>query len=77
MVEKKNKRFEENFFLLETLAKELQSGQVSVDELVPKMRDATKAMKVCKEVLKDTRIQLSEIETEISSLLEDKNASND
>lgn len=77
MVEKKNKRFEENFFLLETLAKDLQNGQVSVDELVPKMRDATKAMKVCKEVLKNTRIQLSEIETEINSLLEDKNASSE
>lgn len=66
------KVFEENFNLLEVLARDLQNGKISVDELVPKMKEATQAMKICKDVLKKTRIQLNEIESELQTLLEDE-----
>jgi exodeoxyribonuclease VII small subunit len=67
----KNKKFEDNFMLLESVAKDLQSGQVSVDDLVPKMKEAAKAMSVCKEVLKSTKIRIQEIEKEIAGVLEE------
>ncbi len=67
-----HKKFEDNFMLLESIARELQSGQVSVDELVPRMKEAAKSMKVCKEILKKTKIQIQEIEKEIASVLEDE-----
>lgn len=64
----KAKGFEDNFKILETLSKELQDGKVSVDELVPKMKQASEAVKVCKEILKVTKIQLKEIEGEFQGL---------
>ena len=60
--------FEENFKKLEILAQELQNNKVSVDELVPRMKQALASIKVCKEVLKQTRSQLSEIGKEFSEL---------
>ena len=68
----KNKKFEENFSLLDSIAKELQGGNVSVDELVPKMKEAAKSMKICKDILQVTKIQIKEIENEIQSVIEDE-----
>ncbi|HMO18484.1 MAG TPA: exodeoxyribonuclease VII small subunit [Oligoflexia bacterium] len=65
---KKTKKFEDNFNFLEELSRELQSGSISVDELVPKMKKASESMKVCKEVLSDTKIQLEEIEKEFRGM---------
>ena len=64
--------FDENFKILETLSKELQSGSVSIDELIPKMKQATDSIRVCKDVLKKTKIQLEEIESEFSDLFEEE-----
>lgn len=60
--------FEENFKKLETLAQELQNNRVSVDELVPRMKQALTAIKACKDVLKETRVQLKEIGQEFVEL---------
>lgn len=57
--------FEENFKLLETLAQELQENKVSLDELVPKVKKASEAFKVCKEFLKETKEELTKIVNEI------------
>jgi exodeoxyribonuclease VII small subunit len=53
--------FEENFRKLESLSEELQQNKVSIDELVPRMKEALHAVKICKEVLKQTDAQLKEI----------------
>jgi len=66
------KGFDENFKILETLSKELQSGAVSIDELIPKMKQATDSIRVCKDVLKKTKIQLEEIESEFTDLFEEE-----
>lgn len=67
----KKQTFEDNFKLLEILAKDLQNGQISVDDLVPKMKEAAHAMKICKDVLKETKLQIQEIEKEILQVIED------
>jgi exodeoxyribonuclease VII small subunit len=62
-----NKRsFEENFQKLEKLALELQENKISIDELVPRMKEALEAIKVCKDVLKETRLQLKEMSAEFT-----------
>jgi exodeoxyribonuclease VII small subunit len=60
--------FEENFKKLEVLAQELQNNRVSVDALVPRMKQALASIKVCKEILKETRSQLTEIGKEFAEL---------
>ena len=66
---KKVYSFEEKFHFLESLAKSLQEGNVSVDQLVPKMKEATEAIKACKMVLKETKAELIEIEKEFNELI--------
>ena len=64
--------FEEKFKFLEELTKELSEGSISVDHLVPKMKQATEAIKICKEVLKKTKIELVEVEKEFDELMIEK-----
>ena len=69
MAEKNEKsRFEENFRKLELLSQELQENKVSIDQLVPRMKEALSAIKVCKDVLKETKLQLKEINQEFTEL---------
>lgn len=63
--------FEENFKKLERLSEELQNDRVTVDELVPRIREALSAIKVCKKVLQDTKVQLTEIDAEFKELEKD------
>ncbi len=63
-----SKKFQTNFDKLEKLSSELQENKVSVDELVPRMKDALEAIQVCKEVLKNTKAKLSEINKEFEEL---------
>ena len=62
--------FETNFRKLETLATELQENKISIDQLIPRMKEALSAIKVCKEVLQETRSQLSEINSEFAEVRE-------
>lgn len=68
---KENEGFEANFKKLEQLSQDLQENKVSIDELVPKMKDALGSIKVCKEVLRQTKSQLKEINDEFSELSAD------
>jgi exodeoxyribonuclease VII small subunit len=63
-----SKGFEDNFRKLEQLSVELQENRISIDALVPRMKEALEAIKVCKNVLKETRAQLKEINNEFSEL---------
>lgn len=65
---KEGKSFEENFRRLEQIAQELHENKISIDELVPKTKEALQAIKVCKEVLKETKSQLKEIQEEFLEL---------
>lgn len=60
--------FEQNFKKLETLARELQDNKVTIDELVPKMKEALSSFKICKDVLKATRSQLTQLSAEFVEL---------
>ena len=62
----KEQSFEKSFETLEKLSGELQSNQISVDELVPRMKEAAEAISVCKDVLKETDSQLKKISTQFS-----------
>ena len=64
----KRQSFEENFRTLEKLSQELQENKVSIDQLVPRMKEAIGAIKVCKVVLKETKSQLNEIQSEFADL---------
>ena len=64
----KSHAFEENFNKLEKLSRELQENRVSIDELVPRMKEALGSIKVCKDVLKETQSQLHEISKEFKEL---------
>jgi exodeoxyribonuclease VII small subunit len=66
-----SKQFEEKFKFLEELTKELGEGSISVDQLVPKMKQATEAIKICKTVLKETKIELLQVEKEFEELISD------
>lgn len=63
-----SKEFEKNFKKLEKLSQELQENKVSVDQLVPRMKEALSAIKVCKDVLTETKSQLNEISKEFTDL---------
>jgi exodeoxyribonuclease VII small subunit len=62
--------FEENFRKIEALALELQENKISIDQLVPRMKEALSAIKICKDVLKETRSQLNEINAEFAEVRE-------
>ena len=65
---KRTESFEENFKKLERLSLELQENKISVDELVPRMKEAVQAIRICKEVLKETKVQLKEITSEFEQI---------
>jgi exodeoxyribonuclease VII small subunit len=67
MEQKSGKIFEENYKRLELLSQQLQENRLSVDELVPRMKEALLAIKACKEVLKETKLQLEQISEEFAS----------
>ena len=66
----KDKSFEENFRKLEKLSQELQENCITVDELVPRMKEALIAIKVCKDDLKETKTKLTEVTTEFKEIEE-------
>lgn len=65
---KDEQAFEQNFRKLEELSQELQENKVSIDQLVPRMKEALESIKVCKSVLKETKSQLSQVNAEFEEL---------
>ena len=73
MVTKEEKQnFETNFKKLESLSQELQANKISIDQLVPRMKEALGAVKVCKDVLKQTKSQLNELSAEFEDKMPEK-----
>ncbi len=68
MSKEQSKSFEENYKRLESIAQELQENRISIDQLVPKTKEALGAIKICKEVLRETKSQLKEIQQEFLEL---------
>lgn len=64
------KSFEANFRMLEKLAQELQENRISIDELVPRIQQALAAIKICKDVLQQTKSKLTQLSTEFEGLSE-------
>ena len=60
--------FEANFRKLEALSQALQENRLSIDELVPRMKEALLSVRVCKKVLADTQVQLTELSQEFEEL---------
>lgn len=60
--------FETNFRKLEMLSADLQDNKVTIDALIPRMQEALSAIKVCKSVLKETKVQLKEISLEFADV---------
>jgi hypothetical protein len=58
--------FEYHFKRLESISLELQGNKITIDKLIPRMKDALKSIEICKGVLKQTKLQLIEIEGEPS-----------
>ena len=56
--------FEEHYKKLETLSKELQENQVSIDELVPRMKEALESFKVCNRI--DVEPCVTAVENELT-----------
>ncbi len=69
MKKNESETFEQRFKFLEELSKELNDGAVSVDQLVPKMKQASEAIRICKDVLKNTKVELIEVEKEFEELM--------
>ena len=63
-----SKSFETNFRKLEMLSADLQDNKVTIDALIPRMQEALAAIKVCKSVLKETKVQLKEISLEFADI---------
>ena len=63
-----NDSFEENFKKLSLLSEELQQNKVSIDQLVPRIKEALTALRACKEVLKETKLQLNQVSSEFAEL---------
>ena len=68
MTKKNTEGFEENFRKLEDFSKELQNNNVTIDALIPRMKDALTAVRVCKDVLEKTNSQLTELSAEFENL---------
>ena len=58
------KTFEENLEELETIVKELESGNVSLDDAINKYSDAIKLVKICEDKIKNAEEVVTKIVNE-------------
>jgi exodeoxyribonuclease VII small subunit len=63
----KKKSYEELVEELEEILSEIESEEVSVDELSSKVKRATEIIKHCKKVLSDTETDIEEILKDLST----------
>lgn len=71
-MEKENKKFEESLQELEVIVKELESGNVDLDDAINKYTEAMKLAKFCGEKLNDATEKVNKILTEENELKEFK-----
>ena len=67
-MEKKTKNFEQSLEELETIVKELESGNVDLDNAINKYTEAMKLAKFCSEKLNDATKKVNKILTEDNEL---------
>ncbi len=67
-MEKKAKNFEQSLEELETIVKELESGNVDLDNAINKYTEAMKLAKFCSEKLDDATKKVNKILTEDNEL---------
>lgn len=58
------KTFEENLEELENIVKELESGEVSLDDAINKYSDAIKLVKICEDKIKNAEEVVTKIVNE-------------
>lgn len=68
MEKKENKNFEESLQELENIVKELESGNVDLDNAINKYTEAMKLAKFCSEKLNDATEKVNKILTEDNKL---------
>jgi len=67
-MENNNKNFEESLTELESIVKELESGNVNLDDAINKYTEAMKLAKFCSEKLDSATKQVNKILTEDNKL---------
>lgn len=60
-VEKKELSFEDNLKKLEEIVKDLESGNIQLDDAIDKFNEAVKIAKVCDEKLKSAEEKVNQI----------------
>ena len=68
MTEQKNKSFEESLTELESVVKELEAGNVDLDQAISKYIEAMKLAKTCGDKLNDATSKVNKILTENNTL---------
>ena len=68
MTEQKNKSFEESLTELESIVKELEAGNVDLDQAISKYSEAMKLAKTCGDKLNDATSKANKILTENNTL---------
>ncbi len=68
MTEQKNKSFEESLTELESIVKELETGNVDLDQAISKYSEAMKLAKTCGDKLNDATSKVNKILTENNTL---------
>ena len=68
MAKKEEQSFEESLKELETIAKDLESGNTNLDDAINKFNDAMKLSKVCNDKLKNAEENVNKILKENGSL---------
>lgn len=72
MAEKKEKTFEESLVKLEEIVKNLEGGQVPLDDAISKFTEAMELSKLCNERLKNAEENINKILKENGKLEEFK-----
>lgn len=70
---KDEKSFEESLNELENIVKDLENGDVNLDDAIDKYKDAMKLSKICSEKLKNAEEAINKIVKEDGSMEEFKN----
>ena len=68
MTEQKNKSFEESLTELESIVKDLEAGNVDLDQAISKHSEAMKLAKTCGDKLNDATSKVNKILTENNTL---------
>jgi exodeoxyribonuclease VII small subunit len=59
--------FTDSYKQLENIANQLKSGEMSIDQLVPAVRAAGEAKKVCDKILSDVKAELEKMNAQTPS----------